>query len=313
MSIDWQASRLQIVVSSSLAIAEEWCAAELSQWSGPIQRHHDPDRLQDLLMDVDTPSLFSDPALLYIKVSDTYWKRHAATFQPLLAMPVVSGAVVVHCQRLAPGDAVGKAAQACAALHRLDVPRRPRDVQAWLIGRLHQLAEGVERPQAVADALMQHRGEDIDGLLAALEQVRAHADGAIQADDVEAAVGGSAERPAWEFTDHLLSGRLAPALATMYAGRGLDADHLLAALANDLRRTLCALAEDDDGAAARLAGARQSGAMHHARRRGRRLQQRGCERLLNGVLQTLRAGRHGEDPELASELYALHAQRVIRP
>ncbi|TVR14651.1 MAG: hypothetical protein EA401_04000 [Planctomycetota bacterium] len=313
MSIDWQASRVQVVVSSSMVMTEEWCDEVFAQWDGPIERHHDPERLQEMLLDADTPSLFSQPALLSIKVSESYWKRHAKLLAPLCGVPAVAGVVVVQAQRLLASDPVAKAAQACGALHRLQVPRRAHEVQTWLIGRLHQMPEGVERPQAVADALMQHRGEDLDGLLAALNQVRAYVDGPVTSDDVHDAIGGSAERPAWEYTDHLLSGRLPAALATMYAGRGLEADHILAALANDLRRCLCALAEDDDKQAAQLAGARQAGAMHHARRRGRTLHQRGCERLLNGVLQTMRASRHGDDPELASELFSLHAQRVIRP
>ena len=195
----------------------------------------------------------------------------------------------------------------------MEVPQRTADVRNWLVGRLHQLPEGVEQPGAIAEELMQHRGDQVDALLASLDQSLDYAQGPLRVQDVQAVVGGSSDKPAWDLTGALFDGKLQRALELLYAGRGIDAEPLLATLANELRRFLCTLAADDDREAAGLAGVTNPNQMRFARRKAQRLRIRACERLLRGVMQTQRAIRHGDDPEMAVELLMLNAQRVIRP
>ena len=65
--------------------------------------------------------------------------------------------------------------------------------------------------------------------------------------------------------------------------------------------------------AAALAAVTNPNQLRFARRKAQHLRVRACERLLRGVMQTQRAIRHGDDPEMAMELLMLNAQRVIRP
>lgn len=310
---DWQQSRCLIVVSGSQRLAEEWVSDVIAAWSGPIQRHRDPTELAQILLGLDTPSLFEAPAMVLVHASDKYLTKYRDILLPHLGIPAAGGVIVVQTEKLQARDVLAKAAQKAKALHRVEVPQRTADVRNWLVGRLHQLPEGVEQPGAIAEELMQHRGDQVDALLASLDQSLDYAQGPLRVQDVQAVVGGSSDKPAWDLTGALFDGKLQRALELLYAGRGIDAEPLLATLANELRRFLCTLAADDDREAAGLAGVTNPNQMRFARRKAQRLRIRACERLLRGVMQTQRAIRHGDDPEMAVELLMLNAQRVIRP
>jgi DNA polymerase III delta subunit len=160
--------------------------------------------------------------------------------------------------------------------------------------------------------LVAHRGTGLDGLLAALDQALDHRDGTLTVADVEAVVGGDAERPLWEFTDAALGGRVADALACCHRGKGIDPEPALASLAGELRRLIACHQSEDDAEASVLAGSARRGNLRHVRRRARSLRPRLLERLLDGVIQTQRACRRGGDAELALEQFLLNLQRVIR-
>ena len=221
--------------------------------------------------------------------------------------------MMICCEKLQARDVLAKAAQKAGAIQRIEVPQRATDVRNWLVGRLHQLPDGVEQAGAVAEELIQHRGDQVDALLASLDQSLDYADGPLRVEDVQAVVGGSSDRPAWDLTGALFDGKLQRALELLYAGRGIDAELLLATLGSELRRFLCTFASDDDREAAALAAVTNPNQLRFARRKAQRLRVRACERLLRGVMQTQRAIRHGDDPEMAMELLMLNAQRVIRP
>ena len=310
---DWQQSRCLIVVSSSQRLGEEWIEPILGAWSGPIKRHRDPAQLAELCLGLDTPSLFEEPALVLVHASENYLSKQRDRLIPMLGMPSSGGVMLVVCEKLMARDVLAKAAQKAGAIERVEIPQRANDVRNWLVGRLHQLPDGVEHAGAVAEELIRHRGDQVDALLASLDQSLDYAEGPLRVEDVQAVVGGSSERPAWDLTGALFDGNLRRAIELLYAGRGIDAEPLLATLANELRRFLCSFASDDDREAAGLAGVSNPNQMRFARRKAQRLRLRACERLLRGVMQTQRAIRHGDDPEMAVELLMLNAQRVIRP
>lgn len=311
--VDWAQSCCHVVVSSSLRLGEDWCRAVETDWSGPIVHHREPPAIAELLLGMDTPSLFEEPSLLVVHGGDAYAAKHRESFVRRLGVPLSAGAVLLVLDKLPAKDALYKAAKAAQALHQVDVPSRPAEVRSWLIAHLHQLSQGVENPSAVAQALMDHRGEQVDALLAGLDQAVDHATDRLQVSDVEAAVGGSSDRPAWDLSSALFDGKLRRCLELLYSGKGLAAEQVLSALAGELRRCLCALASDDDREVAALAGISNPAQVRFARRRATALRRRACERLLRGVTLTQRAIRHGDDPELAIELLMLNAQRVIRP
>ncbi|TVR44212.1 MAG: hypothetical protein EA402_07615 [Planctomycetota bacterium] len=312
MSLDCSASRLQVVVCPSLTLLGEWLQEVEGAWEGPVRHLREPASCHEVVMGLDTPSLFEEPALIVLTAGEAYMTKHRDLLCGQIGQPRSAGALLLCCEKLMARDALAKAAKGAGALHSIDVPLREAEVRSWLIARLHRLSQGVEDAHQVANELMSHRGENLDALLAALEQALDHADGALTCEDVQAAVGGSSQRPAWEMTGALLDGKLQRCLELFYAGKGLESEQVLATLSGELRRCLCALENDDDAEAAALAGGTSPQQMRFARRRARQLRRAGCERLLRGVIQTQRALRHGDEPELALELFALNAQRVIR-
>ena len=268
---DWQSSRCLVVVSSSQRLGEEWIKPTLESWSGPIKRHRDPSQLAELCLGLDTPSLFEEPALVLIHASDAYLTKQRDRLIPLLGLPSSGGVMLVVCEKLMARDVfAAKAAQKAGALQRVDIPQRANDVRNWLVARLHQLPDGVEHAGAVAEELMSHRGDQVDALLASLDQSLDYAEGPLRVEDVQAVVGGSSDRPAWDLTGALFDGDLRRAIELLYAGRGVDAEPLLATLGNELRRFLCTFASDDDREAAGLAGVSNPNQMRFARRKAQR-------------------------------------------
>ena len=88
---DWQQSRCLVVVSASQRLAEEWVNGVTAAWSGPIQRHRDPAELAQILLGLDTPSLFDAPALVLVHASDKYLNKQRDALMPHLGLPAAGG------------------------------------------------------------------------------------------------------------------------------------------------------------------------------------------------------------------------------
>jgi DNA polymerase III delta subunit len=306
-------ARLHAVVSPSWRLRDELLAEVLAPWDGPIKRSTEPKDLDSLVLGLDTPSLFEEPACCLLSAGDKYLTRHRELLLPLVGAPVVAGLVVLVVERLPRNEALGKRLAGAGQLYEAAAPSG-RELEGWLIQRLTDLPQGVEQPRAVADALIGHRGDDIDGLLAAFGQAADYAGEApVTVAAIHAVVGGDAEAPVWAFTDAVLGGQAAKAVRQFHAGSGLDPHQALAALVAEIRKSLCCLASEDDAEAGALAGMRGRPRLYHARRRARELGRRCLQRLLTGALQAQRDLRKGGvDAELTIETLVLNIQRVIR-
>jgi len=305
-------TRLDVVLGASFRLRDALVADLLAGWSGPVKRLSDPEDPGRLVLDLDTPSLFEEPALWLVRLSQPWFKRHRTILVGLAGQPVAAGRVVVSLAALeGPGD-LAKKLDAVGALHRSEPPG-PREVVDWLSARLLTHPQGVERPRVVAEALHRHLGDDVDALLAAVEVVAVYAGvKAIDAAAVEAVIGGLAERPIWEFTSALFDGDARTAIELLHAG-GIEAERTLAGLLAELRKLLACAQTSDDGEAIRWAGARGRPNLYHVRNRARSLGQPLAERLLGAAaLAQRRLRQSGTDPATVLELLVLHAQRLIR-
>lgn len=314
MDAPWTTSRIQAVVGSSWRLRDERVAELCSTWSGPVKRVAEPDDLPGLLLGLDTPSLFEDPALTVVRASAPYLKRHREALTGAIRPGGDAGSVVV----LALGEIDGREALAknltkAGALHHVDVPDGKR-LSGWLAERLTRHPQGVERPGQVADALIDHLGEDIDALLMAIEVVALHAGNRpLTPADVAAVVEGVGERPIWDFTGAVMDGAGRRALDLMYAGGGLEPPQAIASLINECRKLIACCDARNDEEAARLAGVR-GGAIYYARQRARGLGKPMLIRLMTGAYLCQRQLRQsGYNGETALELLVLHAQRMIKP
>ncbi|MFW5751367.1 MAG: hypothetical protein ACOCZK_06930 [Planctomycetota bacterium] len=310
---DLQASRLQAVVGESWRLRDQAIAELLAGWDGPVKRAPEPDDMESLILSLDTPSLFEPPALYVVSAGQRYIERWRDRLQGLVGEPVVAGALVLALDKLPGNERLARALSRNGCLHKVSAPRG-KAFLPWFVDLLNAWPTPIDRPREVAEELVRHRGEDVDGLVAGLELAAAYAGSEpVDARAVAAVVGGEAERPIWEFTDAVLSGRSARAIRLLHAGDGLDPHLALAAVANELRRCLAALVSDDDAEAAALAGVRGRPNLYHTRRRARELGRRCCTRVLTGVLQAQRdLRRSGSDPAVTMELLVVNVQRVIR-
>lgn len=306
-------ARLHAVVSSSWRLREEATAALIAPWTGRVQRKAEPGDVPSLLADLDTPSLFGDSALVLVRAEAAWAEKHRELLVPLVGQPVLAGILVLSLPALPRNQALGKRLDAAGCYHQAEPPT-PREIEAWLVGRLLALPGTVDKPAAVAQLLLRHRGQDPDALLAAVDQLLLLAgESPIDAVLTESLLSGDAEGPVWTFVDAVLGGQAGKAIRLLHAGAGMDPHGALAALANELRKCLCVLAARDDGEAIRLMGGRGGGSLYHARRRAGDLGRRCLERLLNGVYQAqVDLRRSGSDPRLVVETLTLNAQRVIR-
>jgi len=306
-------ARLHAVVGTSWRLREALLHELLGEWDGPVKRLHEPRDLDAVVLGLDTPSLFEPPALHLITADDRYLSKARERLLPLIGQAATAGVVVLVTSKLPRNEALGKRLASIGHLYEASGPG-PREVESWLIGRLTDLDQGVDRPRAVAEALVTHRGDDVDGLLAAIDQACDHAgEAALRVDDVNAVVGGDAEQPIWAFTDAVLGGQAARAIRLLHAGGGIPAHQALGVLVGEIRKALCCLASDDDAHAGALAGMRGRPRLYHARRRARELGRRCLERLLTGALQAQRDLRKGGvDDTFTLETLVLNVQRVIR-
>ena len=320
MSTALTTSRLHLITGDSLVLRDELMPQVLAGWTGPIKRVVEPADLSRVVLDLDTPSLFEDPALWLVRCDGRYLRKHAETLLPLAGVPAVAGLVVMSLDgpdKGKAGDAVAKllkALTAAEALHQADVPGE-KEIVGWLTARLDRHPQGVTHPRRVAEAFVEHLGDNLDALLAAITVVAIHADqGPLTAEGVDALVAGQAGRPIWEFTGAVLDGNARRAIELLHAGDGLASQLALASLASEIRKLIACCDTTDDAEVATWILAKGRPNLYYARQRARNLGRPLLVRLLTGCLQTQRQLRQsGTDHELALETLVLHAQRVIRP
>ena len=313
-------SRLHLITGDSLVLRDELMPQVLAGWNGPIKRVVEPADLSRVVLDLDTPSLFEDPALWLVRCDGRYLRKHAETLLPLAGVPAVAGLVVMSLDgpdKGKAGDAVAKllkALTAADALHQAEVPGE-KEIVGWLTARLDRHPQGVTHPRRVAEAFVEHLGDNLDALLAAITVVAIHADqGPLTAEGVDALVAGQAGRPIWEFTGAVLDGNARRAIELLHAGDGLASQLALASLASEIRKLIACCDTTDDAEVATWILAKGRPNLYYARQRARNLGRPLLVRLLTGCLQTQRQLRQsGTDHELALETLVLHAQRVIRP
>ncbi len=302
--------RVQAIVGSSVRLRDEAVTELLSTWSGPVKRVAVPE-IERILLDLDTPSLFEDPALWLIRPDEKTLKKHRDALLQAVARPAVAGHLLLVLSELDGRDVLAKALAKADAL-RLAGPPSPKETQGWLVGRL--LAQGIADPGVVAAALGEHCGEDVDALLSALELAQLYAgDERVSAATVHAVCGGSAERPMYELSGAILDGDAAKAITLLHAGAGAEPEYALSALLNELRKLVACTETTDDAQAATWAGARGKPNLFYARKRARALGRVTLLRLFQGALNASRdLRRTGHDPAAVIELLVLHARRVVR-
>lgn len=313
-------SRLQVITGRSLVLRDEVLPNVIGGWTGPIKRVVEPADLSRIVLDLDTPSLFEDPALWLVRCDGRYLRKHAELLLPLAGSPPVAGMVVMSLDgpdKGKAGDAVAKlmkALQAADAVHAVDVPA-DKEVVGWLTQRVAAHPQGAENPRSVAEALVEHLGDDVDALLSAITVVAIHADrGPLTVQGVDALVAGQAGRPIWEFTGAVLEGNARRAIELLHAGEGIPAQMALAALIGEVRKLIACCDTSDDAEVARWTLARGRPNLYYARQRAKNLGRALLIRLQTGCLQAQRQLRQGgTNHELALETLVLHAQRVVRP
>jgi DNA polymerase III delta subunit len=314
-------SRLHVVTGSSLYLRDHTTATLLGSWQGPIKRQCEPNDPARLVLDLDTPSLFEDPAAWVIRCDGKWLKKHAEILLPLVGTQAVAGLIVLSVSDMDKSKAGGEAFTALtkalkkhAVLHESDEPDSKMVVN-WLSDRLAKHAQKVENPRLVAEALVEHLGDDIDALLNAVDVVAIYAgDKPLSTDAVHAVIVGQAGRPIWEFTAAVLEGKCQRALELLQAGGGINPQQAITALTSEVRKLFACLESNDDAEVAEWIGSRGKPNLYYARQRAKLIGQANLQRLLTGCLQTQRQLRQtGSDNELALETLVLHARRVVRP
>lgn len=313
-------SRLHAVVGDSLRLRDELVQGLVGQWQGVVKRVNEPQDFDRIILDLDTPSLFSDPALWVVRCEPVWLRRQVEALRRILGPVGAGSGCIVLVTRPADrtkGDTLAgllKDLGTNHAVHLVDAPAG-RELPGWLCGRLTAIPQGVDRPLQVAQALIEHLGEDIDALLGALDLLVVYCDDQpVDLKAVEALVSGTAERPIWDFTGAVLEGNVRRAIELMHAGQGLEAQQALAALIGELRKLIACSESPDDGQVAEWIGARGRPNLYYARGRAKSVGRRSLTRLLHGCLMVQRQLRQaGTDVDLAMEVLVLHAQKVVRP
>ncbi len=307
-------TRLTVVAGPSIRLRDAALAELVARWSGPVARLVEPSDLGRVLLEVETPSLFDAPALRVVRCDDKYLKKHAALLTGAIGAPADSGALVMVTPLIDQREKFAKALAAAGALRVVPSPDA-RSIQAWLMAYLRDAKLRVADPAALAQALIEQVGAEVDAILSVLEVAALYAEPApVGADHVTAVCGGVGERPPWEYTAAVLEGRAGRALDLSYAGEGLVPQVALSSLAGELRKLLACCDSSDDAEAAAFAGLKGRPNLYYARKRARDLGRATCLRLMQGAIQAQRQlRRSGTDPELVVELLAIHASRLARP
>lgn len=302
--------RIQAVVGPSVRLRDALLAGLTAGWMGPLNRLVEPEDPATLLLDLDTPSLLGDSALIELRADLPWLRRHADLIAPHVGRPLAAGALVLIAPELDGRGALAKALQKAKALHVADVPDA-KGVVDWLIGRINVHPQGADDARGIALALVEHIGPDADGLLGAIEVLAIHAgEGPLSKAGAGALFAGTAERPIWDLTGAFFEGKAKRAIELIHAGGGAEPEAVLAALLGDLRRQIaCSESQDDEEVGGWL---KSKGNLYYARKRARDLGRPALLRLFIGALQLQRQLRTGgTDGELALEVFVLHAQRVL--
>ncbi len=314
------ASRVHAVVGDSLRLRDELVTGLVQQWQGGVKRVIEPQDFERIVLDLDTPSLFSDPDLWVVRGDPVWLRKQVDHLRRVLGPGGPGSGTIILVTRPAErtkGDQLAgffKELGTANALHAVEVPTG-RELPGWLCGRLTAVLQGVDRPLQVAQALIEHLGEDVDALLGAIDLLAVYCDDRpIDLKAVEVLVTGTAERPIWDFTGAVLEGNVKRALELMHAGQGLEAQQALSSLISELRKLIACCESPDDGQVAEWIGARGRPNLYYARGRAKAVGRRSLIRLLNGCLMVQRQLRQaGTDAALAMEVLVLHAQKVVRP
>ncbi|NRA36930.1 MAG: hypothetical protein HRU15_02215 [Planctomycetes bacterium] len=311
--------RVHVVVSSSYRLRYEVLQELMSQWDGPIERSSDPPQLADLLMQMDTPSLFGDNSLHIIAASDAYLSKHAALIAEQVGKAIHAGVLIIHAAALPKGKSpLRNALKKEGGLHTVTEPgTRAQDLEKWLQLRLDNLSVRCEHSLQVARSLIQHRGQNIDALLSSIDVLEQFADDqAISPETVHELIGGSAQEPLYKFSDAFLKGESRTALGLMYAGKGLESQGIINSLSAEIRKLLCALDWSEPDEISYHAGMKRKlsdKAVWAIRKRAMGMGKRCLLRLLTGIIQAQKDLRStGRDEELIMETLVYNASRVIR-
>ena len=304
--------RLQAVIGPSVRLRDALLLELLAGWSGPVQRLIEPPDLATLLLDLDTPSLFGDSALLVVRADQNYVVKHADLLVAQVGKPITAGSLLLLVPKLDQRSALVKALTKAKALRVADVPDA-KIVVEWLAERIADHPQGADDPRGIAVSLVEHVGADADGLLGAIEILAIYAgDGPLTRVGAEALLSGLAERPVFDLTGAFFEGKAKRAIELLHAGGGAEPELVLAAILGDLRRQIACSETPDDDEAAKWVGAK--GSLYYARKRAKELGRPTLLRLFIGALQCQRQLRTtGIDPTVALEMFVLHAQRVIVP
>ncbi len=272
-------TRLTVVAGPSIRMRDAALGELIAGWQGPVARLVEPSDLGRVLLEVETPSLFGEPTLRVVRCDDKYLKKHQAILASAIGAPAECGALVMVTPAIDQREKFAKALLAANALLVVPSPDA-KTIQAWLLGHLRAAEFKVDDPAAVAQALIEQIGADVDGILSVLEVAALYAEPApVGADHVTAVCGGVGERPPWEYTAAVLEGRAGRALDLTYAGEGLVPQVALSSLVSELRKLLACCDSSDDAEAAALAGLKGRPNLYYARKRARELEARaacGC-------------------------------------
>jgi DNA polymerase III delta subunit len=326
---------LIVVSGRSRRLRDEQVESLLGAWTGPVHRVTAAERPDRIILDVDTPSFFAEPALWVVRADQAHLQQHAAAWlalarptQPgqgrvLMALGSAAtggagggGGRARRGGKAGSGDALAQLTQTLQAAEAWIAVEEPqgRSVVDWLIQRLRLHPQGADRPRLVAEAMLQHSGEDVDRLLCDLDlALVAAGEGPVTPELIHTILGGIAERPVWECTAAVLDGRPDRALQLLHAGHGLEPQMVLSALATEIRKLLACCASEDDPQVAAWLGGRGPTNFYYARQRARQLGAGLLQRLANGCMGVQRSIRHGQDASLALELLVLHAHRILQP
>ena len=258
--MDINASKVHAVVGSSWRMRQQVLDDISDQWrvdapEREIVLHRNVASLEQVVMELDSPTLFGEPAMHQFRLVKGECRKAAQELlKPLVGVPLVAGVVVIIIDALPKNEMLGRALNRAKVFYDANGPQQ-KAFKPWLRQHLSSLDHPVAAPDHIAQTLIDVRGYDVDGVLSALETAALYAgDGPIDVSAVLAVTGGEADQPFWHFTNAVLDGRRSEAIRLLHAGQGLDPHLAINALANELRRCLVAGSVSDDQLAQQMVG-----------------------------------------------------------
>lgn len=300
------------VGGSSHRLKTEIVEALLKQWQGPIARHHEPEDLGTLILDLGSPSLFGEATLHLVRGADRFWQKHAKALEELVSQPLAMNALIALVDKPDRRSQPWKALDKAGRYHLAEGPDR-KQIGPWVMERLRALPQGVSNPGETSAVILDRSGEDLDAILGLIEVAALHAgDGPLSSADVNAVCGSVAERPPWDFTAAVFKGDVKQSLVLFQSWRDPSPERAFSMLASDIRKRLACLESDDDAVVARLLGGKGGGSLYYARRDAKAIGRVKLQRLLVGILRAQAACRSNADPLWELESYIHNARKVLR-